>query len=238
LEVTAVDAEQKKYLQTLMGQDRGMANRSIANALRNAPNDSDAWHLMGVLLFRQNKFSESAEHFKRAVSLNQQDAASFFYLGLTSERLNKIPDAIQAYQTAYMLKPSEQSRENIVRLTKRDPAKSAPVRQNISAAGQSWPPPRMQVRHGHIDPNLIYYQPGRPPRTPNNSPARQNSPFAKAFFIVFFAIIVIGLVGGGLALFNAVNQSNEDRKAECQRIEQVFGPDRLPPDCRRILHGP
>jgi tetratricopeptide (TPR) repeat protein len=216
----------KKSLGALITQDPSAAIRALERELQASPQDAYAWYLMGKAVFRMDRFSEASEHFKHASKLNRNHPMTYFYIGLSSERLKSIPEAVQAYRRAYELNGMKEARDKIIHLTGVDPG-----------VAPTAPPKYMPVRHGHADPNLQWYGRPRPLPGSNRVVPTSSGKFGKVLRIVIWTLVGAMFVGIGTGALLAWKQRDEDRKIQCQQVAKVFEFDRLPPDCQRILRG-
>ena len=73
--------------------------------LASAPDQADAWHLLGVAALQTGKPGIAVEHISRAIALGGQDAAMQNNLGEAQRALGRLPDAIESYRRALELKP-------------------------------------------------------------------------------------------------------------------------------------
>ncbi|MFE4195607.1 tetratricopeptide repeat protein [Paenarthrobacter sp. NPDC056912] len=134
-----MDKVNKDRIRQMMDADPNAALYALSNAAGTSPQDPDVWFLLGVIQLRFKRFSESLNYFKHASVLKRDDPLTFFYIGLAAERLNKLPEAISAYRTAYRLNPGmTKAREKLKYLTGQDPLMDAPhARPPRSPRGRS-----------------------------------------------------------------------------------------------------
>ncbi len=61
----------------------------------------------GLALFNQGKYNEALPHFQRAIELDPDYSAPYFYLGRSYLNLSRWTDAIHPLRTAFRLSPQE-----------------------------------------------------------------------------------------------------------------------------------
>lgn len=66
----------------------------------------DAWHLLGLIDYQKNKFSESIQKIETALSFNPYIASFYSNLGLAYFAIKQIDKGIQNYQQALKLRPN------------------------------------------------------------------------------------------------------------------------------------
>ena len=62
------------------------------------PNNSEAYLLLGYLQFRQSQFDQAEQAFARASQLDPSDAVALCMVGLTLDKLGRVPEAAVYYQ--------------------------------------------------------------------------------------------------------------------------------------------
>jgi tetratricopeptide (TPR) repeat protein len=83
------------------------AEDAIKRALQFDPGNGAYLDSMGWVQYRQGKFEQALENLKRAVqNLSREDAVVFEHLGDAYLKLNRMPQAIEAWQKAHALDPS------------------------------------------------------------------------------------------------------------------------------------
>ncbi|MFT3981806.1 MAG: tetratricopeptide repeat protein [Ferruginibacter sp.] len=65
----------------------------------------NAYQEKAVALYEMGKYSESLATLERATTLQNNFETGYYWMGRNYEKLNKIPDAIEAYQAAVMYDP-------------------------------------------------------------------------------------------------------------------------------------
>lgn len=73
--------------------------------LKGEPNNVDALHLLGVLMYRQEKLQESAELISKAVEIDPEYAEGHYNLANVLDELGKPDQAIASFQRAIKLNP-------------------------------------------------------------------------------------------------------------------------------------
>ena len=64
------------------GDDPEKALACYRNAVRLDPRHYNAWYGLGMLYFRQEKFTLAEHHFRRALEVNAHSSTLHFYVGL------------------------------------------------------------------------------------------------------------------------------------------------------------
>jgi tetratricopeptide (TPR) repeat protein len=83
------------------------AEDAVKRALQLDPGNGAYLDSMGWVQYRQGKFEQALENLKRAVqNLSREDAVVFEHLGDAYLKLNRMPQAIEAWQKAHALDPS------------------------------------------------------------------------------------------------------------------------------------
>jgi tetratricopeptide (TPR) repeat protein len=80
---------------------------SIYSALVRSHPDANVYQRLGLVRHLQNKFSEAADAFTKAVQLNPQLWPSHLFLGMDLYRMSQFPDALEHLQTADRLQPNQ-----------------------------------------------------------------------------------------------------------------------------------
>lgn len=76
--------------------------------------NSEAYSLLGELLFQANKFQEAHDILQKAIALNNQDFMSFRYLGMIYFKTQHLERAIQAFLNSLQLNPKQEGLNFIV----------------------------------------------------------------------------------------------------------------------------
>jgi tetratricopeptide (TPR) repeat protein len=66
----------------------------------------DAYREKGVALYEQGKYKEALATLERATTLQNNFDEGYYFQGKCLEKLNRIPEAIEAYQTALLYDPN------------------------------------------------------------------------------------------------------------------------------------
>jgi tetratricopeptide (TPR) repeat protein len=69
------------------------------------PRHADSWHLLGVIAFQANRHEIAADMIRNAIRINSKDASYHCNLGLVSQALGKLNDAVGRYKRALNLNP-------------------------------------------------------------------------------------------------------------------------------------
>lgn len=93
------------YFENLALITEGLGNydeaiNAIEKVMELQPDNPNYINRLGQLYYRQDKFSEALPHFKRATQINPNNAYFWENVGLTSEKLNLMPEAESAYLRA------------------------------------------------------------------------------------------------------------------------------------------
>ena len=75
------------------------------NALRGAPRNSDALHLLGVVLAAEGQVDRGIELIQRAIKIQPRFPAALFNLGNLLQKQKKLEAAVAAYKRALALQP-------------------------------------------------------------------------------------------------------------------------------------
>jgi tetratricopeptide (TPR) repeat protein len=107
------------------------ADEMIKKALQLDPNNGAYIDTLGWLEFRQGKFEAALNDLQRAAkSISRDDPVVFEHIGDTYARLNKIPQAIEAWQKALSLDPKNQRLVDKIDKTRTKMSKGAPSNAN------------------------------------------------------------------------------------------------------------
>jgi protein O-GlcNAc transferase len=80
---------------------------SIYSTLLRTHPDADLYQRLGLVRHLQNRFSDAADAFAKAVQLNPQLWPSHLFLGMDLYRMSRFPDALEHLQTAEELQPNQ-----------------------------------------------------------------------------------------------------------------------------------
>src|SRR6476661_3470091 len=81
------------------------AEQIYRQILTAAPDQPDAWHLLGVIAFQFGQYELSVQYIERAIALAGLEAAFHSNLGNALKAQGKLHQAIAAYRRALELKP-------------------------------------------------------------------------------------------------------------------------------------
>jgi tetratricopeptide (TPR) repeat protein len=103
------------------------AETMVKRALESEPNNGSYLDSLGWVEFRQGKFEQALSDLLRAAkALRQDDPVVFEHIGDTYWKLNRIPEALKAWQRALTLDPNNKNLADKIQRTKK-------------TAGQGWP---------------------------------------------------------------------------------------------------
>lgn len=85
------------------GQHTGAVETALGLAIFQVT--TDQYYEKGLELFDKARYQDAIQEFKRDLELNPDSAFSFFYLGLSQNKLNQNQDAAKSLETAARLKP-------------------------------------------------------------------------------------------------------------------------------------
>jgi tetratricopeptide (TPR) repeat protein/2-polyprenyl-3-methyl-5-hydroxy-6-metoxy-1,4-benzoquinol methylase len=77
------------------------------NVLTAHPNSADALHLLGMVALQQGHAKTAEELIRKAIALNDREAAYHFHLALALQTLNDTQGAVAGYRRALALKPDD-----------------------------------------------------------------------------------------------------------------------------------
>ena len=84
----------------VMLNDYADADEWFSQVVSQAPNDADAWYLLGRTKFNENEFADAISSFERALSLHPRFVEAENNIGLSWKGLNDHDRARAAFQTA------------------------------------------------------------------------------------------------------------------------------------------
>jgi TolB-like protein/class 3 adenylate cyclase/Tfp pilus assembly protein PilF len=88
-------------------QDSAQAERMIAEAIEQDPNNSRAYEVLGVLRRFQNRLNESRVAFETAIAIDRNNAHAMLQLGETLMFLGRPTDAIPVIEASIRLNPRD-----------------------------------------------------------------------------------------------------------------------------------
>jgi tetratricopeptide (TPR) repeat protein len=89
----------------LVSGERLTAERELADLLKRSPNLPEAWALRGDLHFKNKRYDEAAEAYKKAVEQKPDDAELIVKLGEALFQQKKYGEAEEAFRRAHELSP-------------------------------------------------------------------------------------------------------------------------------------
>ena len=98
-----------EHLQTLLAQafdqigEYGLAIELAFDALKTKNDYRDAWIVLGHAFLNEQKFFDAQDALTKAINLDTNHPAAFFYRGIAHKNLNKINEAIKDFEQALKL---------------------------------------------------------------------------------------------------------------------------------------
>lgn len=87
-------------LDYILLKDYPNADKWLTHSLESNPDDSDGWYYLGRTKYKENRFAEAAEAFRRFLKLVPGSVKGEDNLGLAYQGLGRTDDAIRAYSAA------------------------------------------------------------------------------------------------------------------------------------------
>lgn len=81
------------------------AERQARELVARAPEDHDAWRVLGYALLTRNRYPEAESALKHAIELAPQDGVAFEHLGWIYHRTNRLPQAAEALKAGLAILP-------------------------------------------------------------------------------------------------------------------------------------
>ena len=107
------------------------AEEMIKRALKIEPNNGAYLDSLGWLEFRQGKFDQALTNLLRAAkNMAHDDPVVFEHMGDTYLKLNRVPQALEAWQKAMALDPQNKQLAEKIESTRTTMSKCAPAKQN------------------------------------------------------------------------------------------------------------
>ena len=127
-------AEASNYL-GYMWADHNMnldeAETMIRRALQSEPNNASYLDSLGWVEFRKGQFDRALDDLLRAVkAAGREDAVVFEHIGDTYLKLNRTPEALEAWQKALSLDPKNKNLADKIQATKKLIGKDLPAQPN------------------------------------------------------------------------------------------------------------
>jgi len=97
----------------LAGRDAD-AERALAAAAALAPTDDEIVYDRGRMYYQQRRYGDAAAQFQRALALNPRSHKAYDNLGLASEALGDVPQAVRYYLKAIELAQRSHSQYDVV----------------------------------------------------------------------------------------------------------------------------
>lgn len=130
----ANSAEANNYL-GYMWADHNMhldeAETMIRRALEKEPNNASYLDSLGWVEFRKGRFDEALDHLLSAAkATGHDDPVVFEHIGDTYLKLNRLPEALAAWQKALALDPKNKNLADKIQATKKTISKGSPAQTN------------------------------------------------------------------------------------------------------------
>jgi tetratricopeptide (TPR) repeat protein len=107
------------------------AELMIRRALENEPNNASYLDSLGWVEFRKAKFDQALNDLLRAAkTVEHEDPVVFEHIGDTYLKLNRVPEALDAWQKALALDPKNKNLADKIQTTKKTIGKDLPVKTN------------------------------------------------------------------------------------------------------------
>jgi tetratricopeptide (TPR) repeat protein len=90
----------------------GAALDCFKKVLQIEPDNGDAWYFRGLLLFRLERYAESAKNFQQATKIDPRDGGAWFNYAYALERAREYEEALEAYQHVLTLNPDNRGAEH------------------------------------------------------------------------------------------------------------------------------
>ena len=105
---------------------KGMLDRAkkmYQRILSKAPNNPDALHFLGMLLYGQHQYTSAVSYIKRAIEIQPDYVAAYNNLGNVLRKQGKLTESEQAYRKAIEIKPDHAFSYNNLGITLKDQGK-------------------------------------------------------------------------------------------------------------------
>ena len=89
----------------MVGEHSADAEKELAVALRQDPNDPEVHYYLGVALLQDDRVPEASQYLERAMQLNPGFWGTYFYLGKAKLKLKQTEQTIPLFQKAAELNP-------------------------------------------------------------------------------------------------------------------------------------
>lgn len=99
-----MQAARRNSLRELINTDPSLVMQALIPETKSSAQDPDVWFLLGLSLFRLNHFDKASDCFQEGARLDPSNALTFYYIGLSAERLSLKDEAVEAYRQAIALK--------------------------------------------------------------------------------------------------------------------------------------
>src|SRR5438445_5969416 len=107
------------------------AEAMIRRALESEPNNASYMDSLGWVEFRKGKFDQALNDLLRAAkTVEHDDPVVFEHIGDTYLKLNRVPEALDAWQKAMALDPQNKQLAEKIESTRTTMSKGAPAKQN------------------------------------------------------------------------------------------------------------
>jgi predicted TPR repeat methyltransferase len=102
----SVQQDLKEAAQHQLADRFPQAEAALQRALTAAPNNSDAWHLRGVLSLQQGDYPAAVQFLRKAISFNPTHPDYLYNLAGAYFMLEQWSDAVKSYQATLQLNPA------------------------------------------------------------------------------------------------------------------------------------
>jgi Flp pilus assembly protein TadD len=116
------------------------ADKWLTYVTSEAPDDADAWYMLGRTKYNENRFLEAIDSFQRTLALRPHDIKAENNLGLSYQGLNRTEEAKQAYQNAIAWQKDSPYKDaqpflnsGILLLEQDQPSQALPYLENAAA---------------------------------------------------------------------------------------------------------
>ena len=107
------------------------AETMIRRALEKEPNNASYLDSLGWVEFRKGRFDQALDHLLRAAKATEHDDPVVFeHVGDIYLKLNRLPEALAAWQKALALDPKNKKLADKIQSTKKAISKGSPVQTN------------------------------------------------------------------------------------------------------------
>ncbi len=83
-----------------------VAQAAYLDVLAHSPEQFDALHMLGVIGMQRGLWADAQTYIRRALAINNQDAAAHYNLGMALRQMGRLDDAVTALKSAFTLNPT------------------------------------------------------------------------------------------------------------------------------------